>query len=1225
MTAKLKPKFFWICVFTLILIHPLFGQIQTSRHTIDSAFDGGFWVYVTDFDQDGDPDIVAAALRSSLKWYENDGNGNFTIKNISNSFSNAWSVHANDIDGDGDLDVVACSEDPGEIAWFKRAGSENFSKNTVDINILNPHSVYSADLDNDGDVDLMAAVWKSDQVIWYENDGQENFSKHILDNNFSSAHSIHAADLDKDGDIDIMASGGSKTSWWRNNGNGGFSRNEFASFGAFCVYAHDVDGDGRLDVLRNQRNNGDIDWIENKGGTNFLEHSVQDAVGESWSIVAGDLDLDGDEDIVAAAFVPNKVLYWLNNGSEGFTQFVLDNNVVRPRGVSVADFDRDGDKDIVAVTRNDYLLWYEVTGSPNPPATLTVTAPNGGETFQAGSEATLQWTSTGVINSVDLEYSIDGGNSWVTIAAAVTNNGSASWTVPDVESSQAFIRILDSSSPSTSDTSDGPFTIIVKRSLTLTSPNGGEIWNAGTTRTVTWNSSGSINTVNLALSVDSGVTWASIASNVLNTGSFVWVVPDSSTTTAKVSVSDASDAALADTSDAVFSIVKPVLTVTSPNGGEVWAGGSEHTLTWTSAGEINFVKLEYSTDGGASWLPIIASVNNSGSFSWTVPDVVTQSALVRISDAATGDPVDVSDSSFAIIQSTLTLLSPNGGESWMGKSGQLITWSGTGEVNSVKLEYSTDSGVSWVTIISATENNGSFSWTVPDVTTDNALVRISDTVDGNPFDLSDNRFQIVGSSLNLTSPNGGEVWYSGTSQTLSWTSTGMINSVNLEYSLNDGSDWMMIAANVPNTGNYLWNIPAVETDSALVRISDATDGTPKDVSDSLFTILTAGLTVVSPNGGETLFGGKTHTITWTSTGPIGSVSLEYSLDSGNAWEIILSAAANNGSHEWLVPDIQSTGVLIKITDLTNNLQDTSDTVFSIVQSGLTLIAPNGGENFLAENDAAIVWNTAGQIDSVMLEYSLDGGVQWMTLTRAANGGSLNWTVPNVRTNLGLIRVSDAFDGAPADVSDATFSIIASSLTVTAPNGGESWTVGSERTITWHSTGVIDSVALDFSIDAGKSWLSIINETPNDGSYVWLIPEFQSDSVFVRVSDAKDSTPFDISDESFSIAVIATGIPERTSDDSKPDKFQLFQNYPNPFNLQTRIDFSVPRQARASLSIFNVKGELVRHLFVGELLPGVYSSLWDGRDQQGRVVTSGLYIYKIRIGEWQASKKLMLVK
>ncbi|MFQ5636602.1 MAG: FlgD immunoglobulin-like domain containing protein, partial [bacterium] len=59
--------------------------------------------------------------------------------------------------------------------------------------------------------------------------------------------------------------------------------------------------------------------------------------------------------------------------------------------------------------------------------------------------------------------------------------------------------------------------------------------------------------------------------------------------------------------------------------------------------------------------------------------------------------------------------------------------------------------------------------------------------------------------------------------------------------------------------------------------------------------------------------------------------------------------------------------------------------------------------------------------------------------------------------------------------------------------------------------------------------------------------------------------------------------------------------------------------------YNVKGELVRNLFAGDLQPGVYSSLWNGLDERGRVVTTGLYIYKIRIGDWQAAKKLLLVK
>ncbi|WP_223760621.1 lamin tail domain-containing protein [Myxococcus sp. RHSTA-1-4] len=93
------------------------------------------------------------------------------------------------------------------------------------------------------------------------------------------------------------------------------------------------------------------------------------------------------------------------------------------------------------------------------------------------------------------------------------------------------------------------------------------------------------------------------------------------------------------------------LTVTSPNGGESWAGGSSQTITWASSNVSN-VKLEYSLDNGSSWTVIASGVAAStGSYSWTVPDSASTLALVRASDALNSAPTDTSNGTFTITAS----------------------------------------------------------------------------------------------------------------------------------------------------------------------------------------------------------------------------------------------------------------------------------------------------------------------------------------------------------------------------------------------------------------------------------------------------------------------------------------------------------------------------------------------------------------------------------------------
>ncbi len=93
----------------------------------------------------------------------------------------------------------------------------------------------------------------------------------------------------------------------------------------------------------------------------------------------------------------------------------------------------------------------------------------------------------------------------------------------------------------------------------------------------------------------------------------------------------------------------------------------------------------------------------------------------------------------------------------------------------------------------------------------------------------------------------------------------------------------------------------------------------------------------------------------------------------------------------------------------------------------------------------------------------------------------------------------------------------------------------------------------------------------------------------------------------------------------PEVLALAQNYPNPFNPTTTISFELPKAQTVELRIFNLNGQIVRTLVNGSFSAGVHQVVWDGRDQQGGQVTSGIYYYMMRAGEQVIMKKLLLAK
>src|SRR5207244_3702920 len=117
-----------------------------------------------------------------------------------------------------------------------------------------------------------------------------------------------------------------------------------------------------------------------------------------------------------------------------------------------------------------------------------------------------------------------------------------------------------------------------------------------------------------------------------NTGSYSWIIPESISAPVKVRVSAPADSSANDVSDANFKI-RGGLALTAPNGAEAWIVGSTQAISWTTTGTVPNVKLEYSTDGGVTYPNVVtASAANTGSFSWTIPDSISNTVRVRLSD-----------------------------------------------------------------------------------------------------------------------------------------------------------------------------------------------------------------------------------------------------------------------------------------------------------------------------------------------------------------------------------------------------------------------------------------------------------------------------------------------------------------------------------------------------------------------------------------------------------------
>jgi flagellar hook assembly protein FlgD len=93
----------------------------------------------------------------------------------------------------------------------------------------------------------------------------------------------------------------------------------------------------------------------------------------------------------------------------------------------------------------------------------------------------------------------------------------------------------------------------------------------------------------------------------------------------------------------------------------------------------------------------------------------------------------------------------------------------------------------------------------------------------------------------------------------------------------------------------------------------------------------------------------------------------------------------------------------------------------------------------------------------------------------------------------------------------------------------------------------------------------------------------------------------------------------------PKTFQLWQNYPNPFNPATKIKFDLPEVSHVILRVFDISGRAVRTLKNEMAQAGSYEAIWDGREDIGRTVASGIYFFKLETKKFTAVRKGILMR
>lgn len=669
-----------------------------------------------------------------------------------------------------------------------------------------------------------------------------------------------------------------------------------------------------------------------------------------------------------------------------------------------------------------------------------------------------------------------------------------------------------------------------QNSITITSPNGGEAWEVGTTKTITWDSAAINGNVKIEYSTDNGNSWVAVEESTENDGIYLWKIP----------------AALS--SQCLLKVAGPEAAECETRGSWIWASGidslEKQAILFQKLEQANMntillsappINGNWGYGSHAMFLSCIIEAKKRGisvhawiantrrlwyddilDVDYTDPaEQAAQSQWVQDLMGAYGDYLDGihldyiryripgvpnEDGKMDGVRATVRRIHDDLEANYPGKRVSASVFN----LNGNKFDRKDDGSI-WFNMVP--------TWFVdwcadhPDTYFTSSLnyyygphhmqyqqdpvgwikEGIIDRIMPMQYTLEDDMWQRdadLWKSFNQYVGNDFTRVHTGTAwKDDKWDPPGVVRKLKYDRSIGLKGTFIFIMQNHETDDTPL--IEALTIDSE-VNGFDAPYKTPVpscmggdgsagifDTSDTVFSIVrnpNAAISVLSPNGGESLGIGSSRDITWTCDGIADTLKIVLYKDYAPLGVIDSKIDPAGGVCTWTVGTLSNgtvvptgTGYSIKIKEIGTTVVDFSDAPFAIEESGIVITSPNGGETFGSGTSQPITWSGQGISNTLKITLWKDNALAGVIASKVdPASGVYNWTA-------GLLSNGTVVPGGTgyavkvkekgttvSDFSDGTFTIGSSFITVTSPNGGENWTVGSTRDITWDAAGITNT-------------------------------------------------------------------------------------------------------------------------------------------------------------------------
>lgn len=673
-------------------------------------------IAIGDIDADGFPDLAISDYSCDPYLYVDAitillGNGDGTFRSpVSFQPGGSMSIAIGDVNRDGQPDLLYATV--MYDLYLRYGNGDGTFQPAVPAGIPSVYSVAIGDLNNDGWSDLVVGSY--DDETYYSgysirrNNGDGTFS--IVDEQYLHFDFRFAiGDLDGDAQPDLV--GGRYSLWsfessvstWRNETLLPVWTTTYPRVGTVGVDAAEVlanaDGDGAAYLVCLPNDSTPPTSVQVRAGQNATGTALEANFADSATLTANstaslactslapivyDLYVVAADSEGSLQSIPTKLV-----ASTDPSQHIVSTLVDGGNGTLSCDSPiSTGNTSLCTATpaSNQYVVStisgcgagtqngnVYTTGPITTDCTVTATfvqkvpvevlSPAGGVLLPESTPALISWTQTPAAVYSYIRFSSDGGTSW-TFLKKTTNQNSYLWTTPSVSDdlTNCLIKVTvhDAADHYLSQQITPVFTIensIVP--VTVTSPDGGEILEAGNVATIQWSPATNAAKYEIFYSLNGGSSWQYI--NQTATTSWNWsppfVLSDEADCLVKVKAFDAANAFLnEDNSNGTFTVrsVGVPIQVLSPNGGETLISGTVVAVQWSAISSAQIFHVRYSLDNGATWV-YTKKVVGATNFTWTVPSVtgVASSCLLKVTAHNSNDQYiaqDISDATFVISQ-----------------------------------------------------------------------------------------------------------------------------------------------------------------------------------------------------------------------------------------------------------------------------------------------------------------------------------------------------------------------------------------------------------------------------------------------------------------------------------------------------------------------------------------------------------------------------------------------